>query len=65
MIILLLNNGNIIVGTNVENASSGLANCAERTALFTAVTQGYKKEDEEVMFKKQDEILSAAKIERK
>ena len=46
---ILLNNGNIIVGTNVENASYGLANCAERTALFTAVTQGYKKEDIKAM----------------
>ena len=42
---LLLKDDNIIVGTNVENASYGLANCAERTALFSAITQGYKKDD--------------------
>ena len=42
---LLLKDNNIIVGTNVENASYGLANCAERTALFSAITQGYKKDD--------------------
>ena len=42
---LLLDDNNIISGTNVENASYGLANCAERTTLFTAVASGYKKEN--------------------
>lgn len=42
---LLLNNGKIIKGTNIENASYGLSNCAERTALFTAYSLGYRKED--------------------
>lgn len=42
---LLLNDGNIIVGTNVENASYGLTNCAERNALFSSISQGYKKND--------------------
>ena len=42
---LLLNDNNIIVGTNVENASYGLANCAERNALFSAISLGYKKND--------------------
>lgn len=37
---LLLKNGTVIHGCNVENASFGLTNCAERTALFTAVTSG-------------------------
>ena len=40
-----LNDGNIITGVNVENASYGLANCAERTAIFTAIANGYKKGD--------------------
>ena len=43
---ILLNDGNIIVGTNVENASYGLANCAERSALFNLITKGYKKNAE-------------------
>ncbi|MCL2519468.1 MAG: cytidine deaminase [Spirochaetaceae bacterium] len=30
----------IISGCNVENSSYGLSNCAERTALFTAVALG-------------------------
>ena len=42
---LLLQDGNIIVGTNVENASYGLANCAERNAIFSSISQGYKKND--------------------
>lgn len=40
-----LNNGEIITGVNVENASYGLSNCAERSALFTAYGMGYRKED--------------------
>ncbi|PKL43385.1 MAG: cytidine deaminase [Candidatus Riflebacteria bacterium HGW-Riflebacteria-1] len=40
---LLLENGEIIQGCNVENASYGLCNCAERTALFTAIAAGHKK----------------------
>ncbi len=40
---LMLENGTIIQGCNVENASYGLCNCAERTALFTAIAAGHKK----------------------
>ncbi|MCF7926061.1 MAG: cytidine deaminase [Candidatus Izimaplasma sp.] len=42
---LKLKDGTIITGVNVENAAYGLTNCAERTALFTAYTNGYRKED--------------------
>lgn len=42
---LRMKDGKVITGVNVENASFGLTNCAERTALFTAYTQGYRKED--------------------
>ncbi|MFN2137660.1 MAG: cytidine deaminase [Candidatus Promineifilaceae bacterium] len=40
---VLLKDGRIVTGVNVENAAYGLANCAERTAIFTALTQGYKE----------------------
>ena len=32
--------GKIYTGCNVENASYGLCNCAERTAIFKAVSEG-------------------------
>ncbi|MBO5333508.1 MAG: cytidine deaminase [Clostridia bacterium] len=40
--VLLCENGNIYKGCNVENASYSTTNCAERTALFSAVTNGEK-----------------------
>ena len=42
---ILLKNGSFIHGCNIENVSYGLSNCAERTALFKIVSEGYSKED--------------------
>ena len=39
---LLADNGRIYTGCNVENASYGLCNCAERTAIFSAIADGAK-----------------------
>jgi cytidine deaminase len=37
---LLCRDGTVIRGTNVENRSYGLTNCAERSAIFTAISAG-------------------------
>lgn len=37
---LLTDSGDIYTGCNVENASYGATNCAERTAFFKAVSEG-------------------------
>ena len=40
---LLCEDGIIYEGCNIENASYGLTNCAERTAIFKAVSEGHTK----------------------
>jgi len=42
---ILMKDGSYVHGANIENASFGLSNCAERSALFSLLSQGYKKED--------------------
>ena len=40
---LLCEDGILYEGCNIENASYGLTNCAERTAIFKAVSEGHIK----------------------
>ncbi|MEW6545525.1 MAG: cytidine deaminase [Bacillota bacterium] len=40
---LLTRSGDVFTGCNVENASYGLTVCAERVAIFKAVSQGHRE----------------------
>ena len=40
---LLCEDGTLYEGCNIENASYGLTNCAERTTIFKAVSEGHIK----------------------
>ncbi|MCH3965814.1 MAG: cytidine deaminase [Clostridium sp.] len=39
---VLTEDGKIYTGCNIENASYGATNCAERTAIFKAISDGYR-----------------------
>lgn len=43
--IILMSDGTKFSGVNVENASYGAAICAERSAIVSAISNGYKKKD--------------------
>ncbi|KGK87985.1 MULTISPECIES: cytidine deaminase [unclassified Clostridium] len=40
---VLMEDGSIYSGCNIENASFGATNCAERTAVFKAISEGKKE----------------------
>jgi cytidine deaminase len=47
--VIRLRDGRVLEGVNVENAAYPLGVCAEKSALTTAVTEGYKPGDIEVL----------------
>ncbi|MDY4760996.1 cytidine deaminase [Streptococcus thoraltensis] len=40
---VLTKSGQVFQGCNIENISFGLCNCGERTAIFKAVSEGYRE----------------------
>ncbi len=42
---VLMKDGQVYKGANIENASFSLSNCAERTAIFKAISEGYTVHD--------------------
>ena len=50
--------GKIFSGCNVENASYGLTMCAERVAIFKAVSEGYQDFDEMLIYVDSDILFT-------
>ena len=48
--VLLAKNGQVFTGVNIENASFGLTNCGERTAIFKAVSEGVLDFEELIIY---------------
>ena len=48
--IVTMKDGNTFSGVNVENASYGATICAEKSAIASAITNGYKKHDFEKLY---------------
>lgn len=50
--------GKVFTGCNIENASFGLSNCAERTAIFKAISEGIKSFDALYIYGETEEPIS-------
>lgn len=55
---LLSESGQVYTGCNIENASFGLTNCAERTAIFKAISEGERDFAELVVYAKTERPVS-------
>lgn len=56
--VLVAKDGQIFTGVNIENASFGLTNCAERTAIFKAVSEGVRNFSEIVIYGETEKPIS-------
>ncbi|MBF0818834.1 cytidine deaminase [Streptococcus acidominimus] len=48
--VLVAKDGQVFTGVNIENASFGLTNCGERTAIFKAVSEGVLEFSELIVY---------------
>lgn len=55
---VVMKNGEKFYGVNVEDASTRAGTCAERNAIYSAITKGYKKGD----FKEIHVMVSSGEI---
>ena len=56
--VLLTKDGEIYTGVNIENASFGLTNCGERTAIFKAVSEGFVDFEELIVYGETENPIS-------
>ncbi len=56
--VLVTDDGKVYTGVNVENASFGLTNCGERTAIFKAVSEGERSFKELIIYGQTEKPVS-------
>ena len=56
--VLETDDGKLYTGVNVENASFGLTNCGERTAIFKAVSEGERLFKELIIYGQTEKPVS-------
>ena len=56
--VLVAKNGQIFTGVNIENASFGLTNCGERTAIFKAISEGVTDFEELIVYGETEQPVS-------
>ena len=56
--VLVTDEGKIYTGVNIENASFGLTNCGERTAIFKAVSEGERSFQELIIYGQTEKPVS-------
>ena len=55
---LITHEGKVYSGCNIENASFGITNCAERTAIFKAVSEGALDFEELIVYGETEKPIS-------